>query len=106
MGDNMRLQMAIQRSREDLAEEKPQPKPSDDLLDLDFGNPATESETLSVQHDLQQPPPPPRAVGASIDPWGSVPTGEHSANPWGAPSASAFSPNPWGSTSDTTPPTL
>ena len=54
------------------AEEQQKAKPSNDLLDLDFGNPTAKSSVpeRDLKNDLDQPPPPPRTIGASIDPWG------------------------------------
>ena len=54
------------------AEEQQKAKPSNDLLDLDFGNPTAKSSVpeKDLKNALEQPPPPPRTIGASIDPWG------------------------------------
>jgi len=70
--DDIRLKMALEKSKQALAEEQQKAKPSNDLLDLDFGNPTAKSSVpeRDLKNDLDQPPPPPRTIGASIDPWG------------------------------------
>jgi len=70
--DDMRLKMALEKSKQALAEEQQKAKPSNDLLDLDFSNPTAKSiiQGKDLKNVLEQPPPPPRTVGASIDPWG------------------------------------
>ena len=111
--DDMRLQLALQKSKEEVASgdaatvsegdggfskssKNPNSKPSKDLLDLDFGNP------------VAQPPPPQRtAASSSVDPWG-MPVQQQTQpppqqlDPWGgatsAAGASAAAPtvsDPW-----------
>lgn len=55
-------------------------KPSTDLLDLDFGNPAPSAGSL----DTSPQPPPPVRTEASLDPWG-MPKKQAQNDPWGAP---------------------
>lgn len=82
-------------------------RPSNDLLDLDFGNPTATGGTVPLAgaaasaSSLAQPPPPPRTVGGSIDPWGmpgaaSALAGAAVANndPWGASAATQAAPEP------------
>jgi len=95
--DDIRLKMALEKSKQAMAEEQQKAKPSNDLLDLDFGNPTAKS--VLHQSATEQPPPPPRTIGASIDPWGinevssshvlTNATGEASkkSDPWSAVSA-------------------
>lgn len=70
--DDIRLKMALEKSKQALADEQQKAKPSSDLLDLDFGNPTAKSsvQERDLKNTVEQPPPPPRTIGASIDPWG------------------------------------
>jgi len=99
--DDIGLKMALEKSKQAMAEEQQKAKPSNDLLGLDFGNPTAKSilQQKDLKNAIEQPPPPPRTIGASIDPWGITDassshvltnvTGEASKNndPWSAVSA-------------------
>ena len=74
--------------RDDTGKQKDKKKPSNDLLDLDFGNP-----------QLQQQPPPPARTAASapsvqLDPWG-MPKQQPSHHQ----QITAANNDPWGGTS-------
>eukprot|EP00095_Tigriopus_kingsejongensis_P010624 maker-scaffold1028_size131186-snap-gene-0.41 protein:Tk10624 transcript:maker-scaffold1028_size131186-snap-gene-0.41-mRNA-1 annotation:"liquid facets" len=79
--DDIRLQLALQKSREADGETKGKTRPSNDLLDLDFGNPI-------VENIFPSQPPPPTRTAASLDPWGmpeQAASSEDSHNdPWGS----------------------
>merc|ERR1719350_2425701 len=81
--DDMRLTLAIQKSKE---EGKTDEKTSalNDLVDLNFGGPATG-------------PNPPQRTAASLDPWSPMGEGASAAagDPWGGITTSPI-PDPWG----------
>eukprot|EP00090_Calanus_glacialis_P046580 TRINITY_DN9222_c0_g1_i1.p1 TRINITY_DN9222_c0_g1~~TRINITY_DN9222_c0_g1_i1.p1 ORF type:complete len:540 (-),score=192.12 TRINITY_DN9222_c0_g1_i1:1000-2619(-) len=81
--DDMRLTLAIQKSKE---EGKTDEKTSalNDLVDLNFGGPATG-------------PNPPQRTAASLDPWSPMGEGASAASgdPWGGITTSTI-PDPWG----------
>lgn len=81
--DDMRLTLAIQKSKE---EGKTDEKTSalNDLVDLNFGGPATG-------------PNPPQRTAASLDPWSPMGEGASAAagDPWGGITTSTI-PDPWG----------
>lgn len=108
--DDMRLQLALQKSKEEAGGPESASendgltrasglslggKPSNDLLDLDFGNP------------VAQPPPPQRtaasASSSSVDPWG-MPLQQQSQqpqlDPWGEAGASSASAVPTATVND------
>ncbi|TRY68786.1 hypothetical protein TCAL_03061 [Tigriopus californicus] len=79
--DDIRLQLALQKSRENDGEKKTLTRPSNDLLDLDFGNPI-------VENIFPSQPPPPTRTQASLDPWGMPErsgdsTTDSNDDPWG-----------------------
>jgi len=94
--DDMRLQLALQKSKEQSKDgeeapavsegdskpiTKPNSKPSNDLLDLDFGSP------------VAQPPPPERTIASSgVDPWGMPVQQQGQVDPWGATPPAASDP--------------
>lgn len=109
--DDMRLQLALKKSQEEgTVPTQASAKASNDLLDLDFGNPAAAQQIPKLEAvggELKQPPPPVRTDSAAVDPWGlprqeQQQQQEHSAS-WGAAGAAAASnnagaasePDPW-----------
>jgi len=76
--DDMRLQLALQKSKEENERIAREAKKNalDDLVDLNFGNPA-----------------PPQRTSASLDPWGGGGSGGGGNDPWGGASTI---PDPWG----------
>lgn len=99
--DDMRLQMAIAKSKEGGDDDKKEAKPKksggsalNDLVDLNFGGPA--ASVVS--------PNPPQRTAASLDPWSPVggamgATGGGGQDPWGGMGpiiSSSTIPDPWG----------
>jgi len=85
--DDMRLTLAIQKSKEEVgSNEKTDEKSSalNDLVDLNFGGPAVG-------------PNPPQRTAASLDPWSPVGEGANAGDPgpWGGVTSSTL-PDPWG----------
>jgi len=82
--DDMRLTLAIQKSKEEKAEEKAGGSALNDLVDLNFGGPAAG-------------PNPPQRTAASLDPWSPMGEGASAAggDPWGGITTSTI-PDPWG----------
>lgn len=84
--DDMRLTLAIQKSKQDSTGTDPPPATGggsalNDLVDLNFGGPV-------------QGPSPPQRTAASLDPWS--PMGEAAGgDPWGGVTQSTL-PDPWG----------
>ena len=92
--DDMRLQMAIQKSKENDEPTKEEKKPQSalsDLVDLNFGGPAV---TTTGPH-------PPQRTAASRDPWSPLAENGSSGgpDPWGGMGpiiSSSTIPDPWG----------
>ncbi len=117
--DDMRLQLALQKSKEEAGSDggdgftplrtassnNPNSRPSNDLLDLDFGNPvaqpsppqrtAASASTASAAVDpWGMPAQPPAQPPAQMDPWGG--SNEAASAAAAVPSALAASNNdPW-----------
>lgn len=86
--DDMRLTLAIQKSKAETATDEKVPAGGgsalNDLVDLNFGGGG------------QQGPSPPQRTAASLDPWSPVAeAGGGSADPWGGVTQSTL-PDPWG----------
>lgn len=81
--DDMRLTLAIQKSKEETKTEE-KTSALNDLVDLNFGGPATG-------------PNPPQRTAASLDPWSPMGEGASAAggDPWGGITTSTI-PDPWG----------
>jgi len=85
--DDMRLSLAIQKSKEEPAESEQEKGGSalNDLLDIGFGGPG---------------PNPPQRTAASLDPWsplgGGSGGGEVVGDPWGGIISKNNLPDPWG----------